>query len=158
MALIAFWLLSKWLTKIFYEWVLNPLTNNALYRHEGLVVMISGSLWTLIFMGLYGWFIYPELAFRTPQEKWQALWVFAALGAVWGCSIAGMILAEWWIEQRLALEPVYEPGQMLGEPVRLSPADASNGSGPTFPQPARISEEKQESILDEAFGKPAQPA
>ena len=126
--LISAFILSKWLTNLFFKFVVNPLLRGALDRQDGLVVMLSGSLWSVLFVILYMWLLYPQLDFRSPEEKLQAFWLFLGLGLVWGVAIAGWLLLEWWSEAQMVLEPVYEPQQMLGQGVKIVSAPSADVS------------------------------
>jgi hypothetical protein len=120
--LVCMWLLSREFTRLIF-FVINQATDSLLDRYDGLVVAISCTLWCLVFGIGYRVWIYPELTFRTQQEKVAAFWLFIALGFLWGASIAGWLLLEWWSGVEARLEPVYEPASQLGPGLKVvSPA------------------------------------
>lgn len=151
LVIVSLWVLSKWLTRLLFDKVVNPLTDGLLDRHDGLAVALAGSLWSVVFMGLFWWLIYPEIRYHPSQEKIQAFWVCVGLGFAWGVSIGGWILMEWWSEQQLTLEPVYQPVQMVGEPVKLVAALPTNGSSPRLEQPGYPTKEALADELEEVY-------
>jgi hypothetical protein len=120
--LVSVWILSREITRLIF-FVINRATNDLLDRHDGLVVAIACILWSVVFGIGYSVWIYPELTFRTQQEKVFAFWLFIGLGFLWGASIAGWLLLEWWTRVEARLEPVYEPAAQLGPGLKVvSPA------------------------------------
>ena len=122
--LVSLWALSREITRLIF-FVINRATDDLLDRYDGLVVAIACILWTAVFGIGYWLWIYPELTFRTQQEKAVALWVFVGLGFLWGASIAGWLLLEWWSQVEERREPIYEPAAQLGPGLKvISPAPA----------------------------------
>jgi hypothetical protein len=122
--LVSLWVLSRELTRLIL-FVINRATDDLLDRHDGLVVAIACTLWSVVFGIGYRVWLFPELTFRTPQEKAIALWVFIGLGFLWGASIAGWLLLEWWARVEALLDQVYEPASTLGPGLKVvTPAPA----------------------------------
>jgi hypothetical protein len=127
--LVGVWIICQWLTRLLLEFVINPLLDGALERHDGLVVLLSAGLWVAVALLLFPLLIVPELESTPPEEVWQALLITVGLGLAWGTSIGFWILLTWWLAVE-RLEPAYEPVQQLGPPVKLVSSPHSNGNQP----------------------------
>ena len=120
LVLAGAWVISKWLTRLLYEYVLFRFIGEALARHDGLVIVLSGGLWTVIFGWGYWLWLYPQIVTQHPDQALQTTLIFLALGLAWGVSIGFWLLLEWWSEIANQLEPVYEPVQLLNRPRQIS--------------------------------------
>lgn len=147
MVVLGLWLVSAWLTKLLIEHVLDPITNWAFSRNDGLVIICSTLLWGMIFPFL----LLPVLAVSFSQASLvatlQILIGTVLLGLAWGVSVGVKVLIDLWLEIPNQSELAYNPAQVLAEPVRLT--TSSNGSMPRQPLPAR---KELEAELEEVYG------
>lgn len=95
--LVAF-ILSTWLTRLLFEYLLVPLFP-ALERHDGLVIVISSTIWA----GVAGLVIFPYLVFNdvwvmTPDQVGYNWGLSLAAGGVWGALCAVWVLVLYWEE------------------------------------------------------------
>jgi hypothetical protein len=140
------WIVCQWLTRLLFEFVINPLLDRALERHDGLVVLLSAGLWAAVALLLSPLLIVPALQNTSPEEVWQALLIMLGLGLAWGTSIGFWILLTWWMAVERS-EPAYEPLHMLGEPIAVLPPSPDNV------QPSLPTDEELEANLAEIFGQ-----
>lgn len=96
--LVGIFLLSTWLTRLLFEWLLVPLFP-ALERHDGLVIVVSSTIWA----GVAGLVIFPYLVLAdfwpmTPEQVAYNWGLSLAAGAVWGMLCAAWVLVLYWEE------------------------------------------------------------
>lgn len=98
MAIMAAWIASQWLTRMFFIHVLNKLLNGALDRNDGLVVLCATAIWLV-----FGWVSFPIQASlwltQPTQEELIQFFLSATLfWLVWGASIGAGLVLTWWNE------------------------------------------------------------
>ena len=86
LVLAGSWVISKWLTRLLYEYVLFRFIGEALARHDGLIIALSGALWTVFFGWGYWLWLYPQTVAQHPDQVLQTTLIFLALGLAWGVS------------------------------------------------------------------------
>lgn len=145
--LLGVFILCQWLTRLLFQFVLNPWLKGALDRHDGLVIALAGGLWSCVFMGLYGWLVYPEIAAYPTSEQVKIFWVVVGCGCAYGIAIGTWILLLWWSEVPPLLEPPYEPVERLSTPMKLMSAPPVNG------QQVSPSQAELEQEVEEVFGR-----
>src|SRR3712207_989412 len=71
---VGTWYLCMVATRILLKYVINPLLNGVLDKHNGdaLVLGLSTLLWAGITGVLFAWLIVPELQEASASEFWQA--------------------------------------------------------------------------------------
>ena len=62
MFLFGLLLISQWLTRLLFQFVLNPLLDGLLDRHDGAVVLLSAGLWG----GIAGFILFPMALSQDP--------------------------------------------------------------------------------------------
>ncbi|MCB0168719.1 MAG: hypothetical protein KDI79_31115 [Anaerolineae bacterium] len=145
--MLGLWIASRWLTELLFIWVINPLFDDVLERHDGLVILLSGLLWTGVYIGLYFWLVLPEMASSSSVEQAQAFWLFVGIGMAWGVSIGTWILLVWWSKIEPPREPPFEPAQQLGSGLRIESAPSAT-SQPILPSMAELNRD-----LDHIFNR-----
>lgn len=92
-------IVCQWLTRMLFEYLLNPLTEGAFDRHDGAVVLTSAGLWGIVFGGIVlplaisqGWMVVPA----TQVDNSVGMMVVA--GLLWGGVIGGFLVLTWWNE------------------------------------------------------------
>jgi hypothetical protein len=144
------WVISKWLTEVLIEHVVNPLLHFALDRNDGLVVLLAGGLWSLVFGGLFWSASRSASPPAPPQEAAHALLAGLGLGLAWGISIGFWILLTWW--SAVELTPAYEPVQLLGEPIQVVSRQPADGQQSLLSS-SLPSRSELEADLAEIFGQ-----
>lgn len=117
LALLAGFILSTWLTRLLFQWVLLPLFP-MLEKHDGLVVVISSTLWS----GVAGMILFPALVRAdllevAPGSLVQSWFISLGVGAGWGALVAVWVLVVWW-EEIIAHQP---PPPAFAKVLDLSP-------------------------------------
>ena len=144
---IGLWLVSAWLTRMVVEHVLDPMTDQAFSRNDGLLIIASSLAWGIIIPLV----LYPQLEIDVsaarPEEVWQAFVGTVLLGLAWGVSVGVKVLVDLWLEVLDRPDPAYQPAQLLGEPIQLLPPPADTL------QPSLPSREELETDLEEVLGR-----
>jgi hypothetical protein len=148
--LIGLWLVSAWLTKIFVEHVLDPMTNKAFSRNDGLLILTSALVWAIIIPALLFPQSMADMNDASPEEIWRALVGTLLLGLAWGVSVGVKVVVDLWLEVMDQRQPVYEPVHMLGEPIQVLPSPSSNGRASLPPH------EELQKELAEIYGSKAE--
>lgn len=114
--LFSAFLVSRWLTRMLFEKVLDPLTNFFFERNDGAAVIVSALLWAVVGECILLFAIYnnPQDATLTTQES-----ILSALsmGACWGAVIGGWLVFTWWSEVANAPIVVSDFKQALNLPA-----------------------------------------
>jgi hypothetical protein len=118
--LFSVFIISQWLTRMFLTYVVNPLLNNALDRHDGPVVLIAAALWCVI-----GGIMFPLATTRgwidVPADQIRDAWLGAMLfGACWGAVVGVWILLIWWSDLGEVAPVGYDVVQLLDAPLELA--------------------------------------
>jgi hypothetical protein len=125
------------------EHVLDPMTDQAFSRNDGLLVITSSLVWGIIIPLV----LYPQLvadvSAARPEELWQAFVGTVLLGLAWGVSVGVKVLVDLWLEALDRPEPAYQPIQLLGEPIPVLPPPSDTL------QPSLPSREELEADLEE---------
>ena len=97
MILFSAFLISRWLTRLLFEKVLNPLTNSFFERNDGAVVILSILIWAVIGEALlFGYmYAYPQTMSWNSQDYF---WATLTFGGAWGAMIGGWLVLTWWSE------------------------------------------------------------
>jgi hypothetical protein len=148
--IIGLWLVSAWLTKKFVEHVLDPMTNLAFSRNDGLLILTSSVGWGIIITALLFPQLMADMDGAPPEEIWRALAGTLLLGLAWGVSVGVKVMVDLWLEMMDQRQPVYEPVHMLGEPIQVLPSP-SNDSHASLPPHEELQKE-----LAEIYGSKAE--
>jgi hypothetical protein len=124
---IGLWLVSAWLTKMLVEHVLDPLTNQSFSRNDGLLIITSALGWGVIIPLVLFPQVADDVSAARPEEVWQVFVGTVLLGLAWGISVGVKVLVDLWLEVIDRQEPVYEPVQLLGEPLTVLPPPSDTG-------------------------------
>ena len=117
LVLLAAFILSTWLTRLLFQWVLLPLFP-FLEKHDGLVVVISSMLWSGVAgVALFPYLVHTELVQIAPESLVQSWLISLGVGAGWGALVAVWVLVVWW-EEIIAHQP---PPPAFAEVLDLSP-------------------------------------
>jgi hypothetical protein len=149
LVIIGLWIVSAWLYKQLVDYVLDPMTNLAFSRQDGLVIIVSMLLWAVIWPVALFPPLVAERQGASPEETWQILTGTVLLGLAWGVSVGVKVLADLWWEIPDRLELAYESEQMLGEPLRLKTSSSINGQAPQPPLPVQT---ELEAEVEEVYG------
>jgi hypothetical protein len=140
---IGLWLISAYLTRLFVEHVLDPITNLAFARNDGLLILTSALGWGIIIPAL----LFPQLAAdksaAPPEEIWRAFVGTLLLGLAWGVSVGVKVVVDLWLEVVDRRQPVYEPQQELGPSVKIVSGPSAYGH-----RPPPINEELEQDLVD----------
>ncbi len=113
--LIAAFIVSTWLTRLLLQLLLPRW--RSLERQDGLVVVISSALWSVVGLGVYPYLLSTGWLQLTPDQVTQGWTVSLVTGAVWGALVATWILIVWW-EDIIAHQP---PPPAFTQVLGLSP-------------------------------------
>ena len=144
---IGLWLVSAWLTRIVVEHVLDPMTDQAFSRNDGLLIITSALAWGVIIPVVLFPQLVADVSAARPEEVWQVLAGTVLLGLAWGVSVGVKVLVDLWLEVIDRPEPAYQPAQLLGEPLPVLPPP-SDTHQPSLPSP-----EELEADLEEVLGR-----
>jgi hypothetical protein len=144
---IGLWLASAWLTRTFVEHVLDPMTDQAFSRNDGLLIIASALAWGIIIPLVLFPQLVADVSATRPEEVWQVLVGTVLLGLVWGVSVGVKVLVDLWLEMLDQPEPAYQPAQLLGDPLPVLPPPSDSG------QPSLPSREELEADLEEVPGR-----
>lgn len=130
-------IICQWLTGLLLAYVINPLLDGALDRHDGAVVLLSATLWT----GVIGLVFFPLASasgvVAVPPTEWGKAWFGSlTIGCALGMVIGVWVLGEWWGYALRQPPAGYEVVQSLGAPLALTSAS------PSAPSP-RMDEKQQ---------------
>jgi hypothetical protein len=134
------------LTKLFFRYVLNPYLEGAIDRDDGLVVVWSTILWTVI-----AWIIsLPELlplvATASFAEVVSTFLSVTCMGIAWGAAIGAFLVVHLWLEVEESWEPTYGFAQV----TQLPPSHYVPTSVETTDQPALSLDEVEELVVRRA--------
>ena len=122
--LFGVFVISQWLTRLFLQYVLNPLLDGLLDREDGAVVLISSLLWGVV----AGLVLFPVLwgqdAFGPTPPDMISLWLGTiAAGLLWGIAVGVWVLGTWWNEAERQMPAGYDVVHLLDTPIEIhSPA------------------------------------
>jgi hypothetical protein len=144
---IGLWLVSAWLTRMFVEHVLDPITDQAFSRNDGLLIIASSLAWGIIIPLVLFPQLVADVSATRPEEVWQVLVGTMLLGLAWGVSVGVKVLVDLWLEVLDRPEPAYQPEHLLGEPLPVLPSPPDSG------QPSLPTREELEADLEEVSGR-----
>ncbi len=84
-------LASRWLTRLLFERVLNPLTNDFFARNDGAVALMSAAIWTAVGAGVLLALMQTNPYEATLNSK-ETLFSALGMGATWGTVIGGWLV------------------------------------------------------------------
>ena len=111
MVLLGIFLLCAWGTKIVLQQVINPYLKGALDREDGLIVVWSTLIWTVL--GLM--FAIPSVT-AEPELALSLLGAGMVGGVVWGASIGAFLVVMLWLEVDEPWEPTHGFETITGLP------------------------------------------
>lgn len=117
--IFGLFLLSEWLTELLLRYVLNPMLDGLLDRHDGAVILCSAVLWGLVAGGILFPLSVVQGWYGDSYNMLDAWFWTCVLGFLWGVTVGDWIVGSWWKEATSHAPVGYEAVQVLGTPIEI---------------------------------------
>lgn len=118
--LFGAFVVSQWMTKLLFQYLINPMLNGMLDRNDGAVVLLSAGLWGAVAALFVAPFSLSQGTLDGTTIDVYQYWFGVTVGGVfWGTAIGVWILAIWWTEAEKYMPVGYDVVELFDTPIDI---------------------------------------